>query len=237
MDYHPVKNRINTYFARQVGGGRRPTYHDIDSTCPALNELTRNYPVIRNEFDGVLNRKVPMPAYHDLDAGEREISAVVDPNKRWSVFMLYILGYKPELNRTYCPQTCRILKRIPGLVQAFFSVLDPGKSVPPHDGPYLGYLRYHLGLRIPAENPPTLIVNSQPHVWRAGEAVLFDDSWTHQVVNQSNELRAVLIVDVLRPMPLLPSLVNKAVTHGVMRPLYGRAVARKAERAAEVSAY
>jgi len=236
VDYHPFKAKVNSYFARHVGGDRRPTYFDIDGTYPALNELTRNYSVIREEFERVLGQKIPMPAYHDLDAGEREISAVVNPDKRWSVFMLYILGYKPELNRALCPATCRILDSIPGLVQAFFSVLDPGKSVPAHDGPYLGYLRYHLGLRVPAENPPCLIVNGQKHVWRAGQAVMFDDSWTHEVINHSKEVRAVLIVDVLRPMPRLASLVNKFVTYGIMRPLYGRALARKAERAAAQAA-
>lgn len=232
MDYHPLKARINRYFAKHVGGDRRPTYFDIDAVCPALSQLTRNFPVIRNEFEHVLRRKAPMPMYHELDAGEKEISAAVAPDKKWSVFMLYILGYKPEFNRALCPQTCRLLDRIPNLVQAFFSVLDPGKSVPPHDGPYLGYLRYHLGLRVPKQNPPKLIVNSQEHMWREGEAFMFDDSWTHQVVNHSSAPRAVLIVDILRPMPLGPTLVNKIVTQGLMRPLYGRAVARKVERAA-----
>jgi aspartate beta-hydroxylase len=42
----------------------------------------------------------------------------------------------------------------------------------------------------------------------------------------------VLIVDVLRPMPVLPSLVNRFVTQHIMRPTYGRALARKAENVA-----
>ena len=45
--------------------------------------------------------------------------------------------------------TCRVLEGVPNLLQAFFSVLDPGKSIPLHKGPYLGYLRYHLGLHSP----------------------------------------------------------------------------------------
>ena len=30
-----------------------------------------------------------------------------------------------------------------------FSILAPGKHIPPHDGPYKGVLRYHLGLVVP----------------------------------------------------------------------------------------
>ena len=233
MDYHPLKSRLNRYFGRYVGGERRPVFFDIDAVNPALNDLTRNYPTIRAEFEQLLGARVPMPVYHELDAGEAPISAAVDPDKKWTVYMLYILGYKPELNRARCPETCRLLDTIPHLVQAFFSVLEPGKSVPRHNGPYLGYLRYHLGLLVPEWNPPALYVNDREYRWRPGEAVLFDDSWPHEVVNRSDGLRAVLIVDVLRPMPKWPARVNRFVARSVLRPLYGRAVARKAEHAAQ----
>jgi len=229
MDYHPFKARVNRYLARSAGGDWRPVFFNIDEVCPALHEITRGYPAIRAEYERLLDQRVPMPMYHELDAGERAISAAVDPDRKWTVFMLYILGYKPRQNRALCPETCRLLDRVPHLVQAFFSILDPGKSVPRHEGPYLGYLRYHLGLRVPRENPPKLIVNSREYVWKEGEAVMFDDSWGHEVINRSKEVRAVLIVDVLRPMPALPSLVNRFVTQHIMRPTYGRALARRAE--------
>lgn len=229
MDYHPFKARVNRYLASHVGGDARPTFHDIDRVNPALNELTRNYASIRAEFDRLLDARVPMPAYHDLDAGEAPISNTVAPHRRWTVYMLYILGYRPARNRARCPRTCALLDRIPDLVQAFFSVLEPHKPVPRHEGPYLGYLRYHLGLRVPERDPPQLIVNGQGYTWRTGEAVMFDDSWPHEVVNHSDDLRAVLIVDVLRPLPRLPAAVNRLVTQSVIRPFYARAIARKAD--------
>ena len=232
MDYHPFKSLVNRYLAGHAGGDRRPVFFDIGAVCPALHEIATGYPKIRAEFEQLLERRVPMPMYHELDAGEASISAAVDPGRKWTVFMLYILGYKPRMNRALCPETCRIIDRIPGLVQAFFSILEPEKSVPRHQGPYLGYLRYHLGLRVPRENPPRLIVKSREYVWKEGQAVMFDDSWTHEVINHSREMRAVLIVDVLRPMPVLPSLINKLVTRCIMRPTYGRTVARKAEQVA-----
>ena len=44
-----------------------------------------------------------------------------------------------------------------------------------------------------------------------------------------NETRAVLIVDVRRPLPTAPDLVNRFFLDVVGRHTYGRAVARKAE--------
>lgn len=229
MDYHPFKAAVNRYLSKSVGAEKRPVFFDIDATCPALNEVTRNYATIRGEFERACNLDAPMPTYHEVDPGERAISATLDPDKKWNVFMLYVFGYKLERNRSLCPETCRILDRVPNLIQAFFSILEPGKSVPRHEGPYLGYLRYHLGLSVPRENPPKLIVNSKEYVWKPGEAVMFDDSWPHQVINHSHEMRAVLIVDVLRRLPLLPTLVNKLVTQCVFRPIYGKAIARRVD--------
>lgn len=228
LDYHIFKGIINGFLNLYTGGKKRPTFFNIDRTYPELNELTRNYAAIRAELDHVLKTQQNLPEYHDVDPGERAISQTTA--KKWSVFMLYILGHKPEANRALCPVTSRILDGIPNLVQAFFSVLDPGKSIPLHEGPYYGYLRYHLALRVPRENPPCIIVNSQKHEWKEGEAVMFDDSWPHEVINNSKEHRVVLIVDVMRRMSLAPSLLNRFVTGVIARNTYGKKVAQRVEK-------
>jgi hypothetical protein len=66
--------------------------------------------------------------------------------------------------------------------------------------------------------------------------VLFDDSWPHSVVNSAKEVRAVLIVDVRRPLPKMPDLCNRFLLDVVGRHTYGRHVARKAERFAAAQA-
>jgi aspartate beta-hydroxylase len=232
VDYHIFKSMVNDYLGFHMDRPRRPTFFDIKETYPELDLITQAYPAIRKEFDQLLASNVQFPEYHEVDSGEREISATTP--KRWSVFVLEVLGHKVEQNRLRCPETCRALQKVPNVVQAFFSILDPGKSVPEHEGPYLGYLRYHLGLRVPAQNPPKIIVNSQDHVWKEGEAVLFDDSWPHSVVNKSNEMRAVLIVDVRRPLPFSADLLNRFVMNVIARHAYGRAVARKADQFSRV---
>lgn len=230
FDYHIPKNAVNNYLLRHAGGEQRPVFHDIDATCPQLNELTAGFQSVRAELDGVLHAGGELPRYHDVDPGEAEISAVGDPDSRWNVYLLHLLGAWPSRARRECPRTCRLLEGIPNLVQAFFSILDPRKSVPPHDGPYLGYLRYHLGLRIPTDDPPKIRVAGQDYTWKEGQGVLFDDSWTHEVINHSDQPRAVLVVDILRPLPTAPHLLNRFMTNVAARYTYGRAVIRRAER-------
>ncbi|MFA5960675.1 MAG: aspartyl/asparaginyl beta-hydroxylase domain-containing protein [Tatlockia sp.] len=228
MDYHFFKDIVNGLYGRYVNYDKRPTFFDIDKTYPSLNTITAHFPAISDEFKTVMEKTTQLPRYHDIDPGEAEISDTTEKN--WNVFMLYLLGYQVEKAQTLCPTLCAKLKEIPHLIQAFFSILEPGKSIPLHNGPYLGYLRYHLGLQIPKNNPPHIIVNNMPYTWREGEAVLFDDSHPHEVVNHSEEYRAVLIIDVLRPLPFFPHLVNQLVTKGIGRYFYGRKVIQRAMR-------
>jgi len=208
---------LNKLFDRYIGGPNRPVFFDVEQCYPALNEITRNYPIIRQELESILARRDSLPRYHELDASQYNISGRLQTHRDWKVFMLYAMGLKPASNREQCPRTCALLDRIPNLWQAFFSILDPGKSIPPHEGPYKGYLRYHLGLKIPDKNPPTIRVKDRYHTWRAGESILFDDSWEHEVFNESEDTRAILIVDVMRPMPPLPHIANLLVKKVYLR--------------------
>lgn len=228
MDYHKAKSAVNRYLLKYAGWDQRPVFFDIDDICPQLRELERAYPQIRAELDALMAQRVEMPSYHEVNSPAKEISSST-PGK-WKVFMLELLGHKPQRNRERCPATCAALKRVPGVLQAFFSVLEPGKSVPLHDGPYVGYLRYHLGVRVPTDAPPMIRVRGREYVWKEGEGVMFDDSWPHEVINHSREPRVVLIVDVPRPLPLLPRLVNSAVLWGFAAPAYARSVIGKVDK-------
>jgi aspartyl/asparaginyl beta-hydroxylase (cupin superfamily) len=121
--------------------------------------------------------------------------------------------------------TCAALDRVPGVFQALFSILDPGKSIPAHEGPYRGYLRYHLGLLVPEQDPPQIRIKDQLYTWREGEDMLWDDTWEHEVINHSKGRRVVLIVDIRRPMPLPLTALNRFVEL-IMRMVYGKQVVK-----------
>jgi len=192
---------VNPVYSLFTGGAKRPAFFDIDRTFPALRNIDRAYPEIRQELDALLLQQDAMPRYHDIDSNLISGSGRYQRDKRWNVFMLYCYGSLPSENRALCPRTCAALDKVPYLNQAFFSILDPGKSIPAHTGPTQAYIRYHLGLRVPLSNPPSIRVRTEHYTWKEGESVLFDDSLDHQIDNQSDGLRAVLIVDVMRPFP------------------------------------
>jgi beta-hydroxylase len=95
----------------------------------------------------------------------------------------------------------KALAKVPGMTTAFFSILSPGKHIPAHRGAYNGLLRLHLGLQVPepADKVRIRIGNRICH-WAEGRCLIFDDTFNHEVWNDTDGYRVVLFVDFARPL-------------------------------------
>jgi len=81
---------------------------------------------------------------------------------------------------------------------AFFSILSPDKHIPAHKGPFNGVLRYHLELIIPEPKEKCRIrVHDQFNEWDEGKSLIFDDTYEHEVCNDTDGFRVVLFVDFI----------------------------------------
>jgi aspartyl/asparaginyl beta-hydroxylase (cupin superfamily) len=219
----------NPFFDLFLGGRSRPVFFDIDRVLPELRRIDEAYADIRAELEQLLPQQDLMPRYHDLDTDLMQSSARFHRDKRWNVFMLFCYDALPEHNRILCPKTCAAIAHVPHVNQAFFSILDPGKSIPAHSGPTRAYLRFHLGLVVPANDPPSIRVRDQHYTWKEGASVLFDDSWEHEITNHSDGVRAVLIVDVMRPF-VLPVFAFSLLFRKLGQRLYGPRIVAMADR-------
>jgi len=199
----------NSVYYRVVGGDRRPIFFDARETYPELLAIDRNFDTIRAELEDILVERGGIPRYHEIDGTQKLISTTSE-DKAWRAFFVH-LHWAGDLlpTRARCPRTSAIVESIPGALQAFFSILEPGTPVPEHNGPGLHYLRYHTAFRVPREKPPTIRVRDQRYTWKEGESILFDDFWNHEVFNESEEVRVVLVVDVLRPLPFPLNVYNR----------------------------
>ena len=196
--------------------------HSQVGTDPFLNrdafpwsrELETNWRAIRNELDAVLSHRAVLPNFQDISTDQRRLTN--DDN--WKTYFFYAYGHRFAGNIERCPQTAEQLARVPGLTTAFFSILAPGKHIPPHRANYRGVVRYHLGLKIPSPDHSCGIrVGGQTAHWSEGGGMFFDDTYEHEAWNNANTDRAVLFMDILRPVPLPYSLVNRAVIKAIAR--------------------
>ena len=215
----------NAVFSASRGWAGRPViYPEPLAICPSLQRLDRAYDDIKAEYLHLRGLLPRVPRYHEVDGLQYDLSQSAVADKNWRVFFLEAMGRKAHDNRRHCPRTAAVLDEIPGVFQAFFSVLEGGKSLPRHQSPYWGYLRYHLALEVPSRGPePRMRVRDQWLTWHEGRGVLFDDSWEHELINDNARLRSVLIVDVARPMGRFCRMLHRLSTF-VMRHVYARQV-------------
>src|ERR1700677_1397692 len=202
---------INPLFDLYTGGSRRPVFYEIDQVAPALRAVDDAFEIIRAELDAILGAYDRLPPYHSIDTDVIHSSGRTQRDKRWSIFMLACFGKIPAAAPVLAPKTLTLVQQVPGFYQAMFSILEPGKNVRAHVGPSRAYLRYHLGLYVPTDRPPRIRVKDQYYTWKEGESVLFDDSWNHEVINDSDQMRAVLIIDLARPMPFPLAIIEKGM--------------------------
>jgi ornithine lipid ester-linked acyl 2-hydroxylase len=167
------------------------------SAFPWVAEVERDWRLVRRELDSIMVYRDQMPSFQEILAAVSKLQT----DDRWKTFFLVGIGMDCSENAKRCPETMRLLAKIPGVSTAFFSILSPGKHIPAHRGAWNGILRLHLGLMVPEPRERCRIrVGNDFYSWREGEAFIFDDTFNHEVWNDTEGYRVVLFVDFPRPL-------------------------------------
>ena len=179
-----------------------------------IAHVEADWTAIRDELREVLRERASIPSFHEVSPDQLKITH----DDKWKTYWLCAYGRRMAENCRRCPATTRLIEAIPQMSTAFFSILAPRKHIPEHRGPYSGVLRYHLGLIVPQKPAACRIrVGSEVAHWEAGRSIVFDDTYPHEVWNDTDEERVVLFVDFARPLPFPVSWLNA----GIVR-LFGR---------------
>jgi beta-hydroxylase len=173
-----------------------------------VKDLETNWLTIRQELDSLLQQVDRLPNFQDISEDQYSITK----DNRWKTYFLYAYGIKVEQNCAECPQTTRLVENIPGMKTAFFSILLPHKHIPEHCGPYKGLIRYHLALKVPEPQEKCRIrVGNDIRHWQEGKSLLFDDTFPHEAWNDTDGIRVVLFLDIVRPMTFPWSVINQVL--------------------------
>jgi aspartate beta-hydroxylase len=89
---------------------------------------------------------------------------------------------------------------------SFFSKLHPNSRIKPHSAPMNFRLRLHLPLIVPEEHTSDaesiacgIRVGPLVQRWTPGKAIVLDDAYEHEVWNETNQVRVLLLVDLWHP--------------------------------------
>jgi len=210
-----VLQALDRYLGKQSLVGDHPFFDP--GRFPHVEILERNWRTIRRELDQLLHASEHIPPFHEVSPDQKRISK----DDSWKTFILYGFGRSAERNCRQCPATSSLLGTIPHLQTALFSIVAPGYHIPPHRGVTKGVIRTHLGLMIPQQREHCFIrVADEVRHWEEGKCVVLDDTFEHEVWNNTDEQRVVLFIDVERPLPLIPRLLNKGVLRAIQWTAY-----------------
>jgi ornithine lipid ester-linked acyl 2-hydroxylase len=185
-----------------------PTFYD-PTMLEWTAEFESNWKLIRQELEQVLQYKDDLPCFQDIS----EDDSYLTQDRNWKTFWIYNFGGIPvENNVKRCPTTARLLSQVPGLTSALFSILEPHKHIEPHRGPFKGITRCLLALMIPEPKEKVRIrVGNDIRHWEEGKFLVFDDTYNHEVWNDTDGVRVVLFMDVDRPLYFPFNLINKLI--------------------------
>ena len=170
-------------------------------------ELEDNFPEIQAEIKGILERYDDFAPFQTISPDQTYISN----DDKWRMFFFKGAGINFKRNQSFAPKTMEILNRHKYVISAYISVLGPNKMLMPHEGPWSGIFRMHLGAVIPGKNQCALVVGGETYHWEEGKTVMFDDTYEHIAANMTDEIRAVLFLDIMRPLKQPWAAINWTV--------------------------
>lgn len=183
----------------------QPYYHDLTIVNEAII-VKLNYQMIRNEVQDLYKK------FKTID-DDMFFQKLGQTRQDWSRLYLKWFEKIDPVGEKLCPKTTALMREMPNVKIAMFSVLKPGAKILPHRGPYRGCLRLHMGLITPNSDDCFINLDGKSYSWRDGEVVLLDDSYLHYVENNTNKYRVILFCDIIRPMNFMGDDLNKILIH------------------------
>ncbi|HEX8822101.1 MAG TPA: aspartyl/asparaginyl beta-hydroxylase domain-containing protein [Archangium sp.] len=158
-----------------------------------LREAT---PMLREEFLAH-SHKGEVMAYEQQVPGRFPTLKTQD----WHSIFLLKDGLTNETNCAACPRSAALMEQLvphfsPGGA-FFFSVVGPKTRIPLHHDTMNLKLTCHLPLIVPPDC--AIRVDDEVREWVEGESLFFDDTFSHEVWNNSDKPRVCLLVDIWHP--------------------------------------
>ena len=203
-------------------GIRTPEFLNKDKYFPNnyLFENIENFTILKKEVIDILsktNNGDTLVMTCDTYNGENKYigsNKIVDNGKvkAWRLINIKVGNEYTKDAYKHFPFLVKLLKNLPEVCSCAISILQEGVHIPIHVGYYKGIMRYMMPLIVPKDRKNVfLVVNEKKYNWTEGVGVLWDDNFPHKVYNNTKEIRVVIYMDIIRPLPGLLNNFNKYI--------------------------
>ena len=188
-----IREPIYFYILKDWYRGNMPVFY-ASNKYDFQNTLENNYHSIKNEIiekyssDSKIFIPQHAPPPYKFD------------NDRWKICTFYGFLLKYENTLKEFPVIAEVLKKIPHLITAQISVLEPHTKIKPHFGSSNAVIRSHLAIQIPGKLPELgMKMLHEERSWEEGKVVSFCETYRHYVWNNTDYPRIVLLIDTIHP--------------------------------------
>jgi hypothetical protein len=192
-------------------GTRTPEFLDKDVYFPMnrVFEDPDNFKEIKEEVENILEKTGggdSLTMTSETFSGQNkyigsDIRCKNGITKAWRLINIKAGDEYSAVAHKYFPNLVRLLRSVPQIGTCSISVLQDGVHIPIHVGYYKGIMRYMIPIVVPKDRENVfLCVNELKYCWTEGVGVLWDDTYPHKVYNNTDEIRVVIYMDVVRPL-------------------------------------
>lgn len=187
---------------------KNPPLVEKDEYFKKHGVLDANWRKIREEALSVFTaRRGDIPSFGEIEPESNYLT--VNDGIEWQAYVLKVYGKEIPSHMDQCPVLASLLRQCPEVTSALFSIIGPGKHIPPHSGPYRGIMRYFLPLLVPGEDCQLRVDKTWIQLVE-GRSFMFDDTYDHEVINRCNGYRIALLLDTFRTdMPAPIRILNR----------------------------
>jgi hypothetical protein len=161
---------------------------------PWLEEVKRQYPAIKTEFEAVSATPDALAKGNNVWVPASRKDAV-GYGRAWRTLVLQDRGVWDPINSKIFPQTSQIIKDLAApTLEVFFARQQAGTGITSHTDNANFVQTSHLGLDVP-EGKAWIKVGQHTRYWKDGEVITMDTSFMHETKNESEDTdRYVLIM-------------------------------------------
>ena len=206
----------------KIESSRKPYDHSFpafsDAFCQEILEIKKEW----GDFVRASESKgLPID---DLSDAQKSLNE----DKKWKSLFLFGYSYYNTALTPHFPVTMTLIRKYESQITlAMFSTTEPGKHIPAHKGNNHGVLRLQIGIDIKESDQCFLRVEDKILYLKEGERFVFDDTFEHELGNQSNADRTVLIIDFYKPLPVIYDRLNRKKMDELKKSNYIQSVIKK----------
>jgi beta-hydroxylase len=169
-------------------------------------ELQQIFPLIQQQYKQF--KKEHADGLRPIDEVSYDQESL-NKDKKWKAGFLFAYGHVNEKIMSFFPELNSLVHKAPEIQLMFFSTLEPGKHIAPHEGRNLSVFRLQMGIDVMNPEQTELRVSNIRTKLKEGEVFVFDDTFEHEAFNQGPTDRTVLIIDYKKPLIFPFNFLNK----------------------------